>query len=282
MASEDRQDSCRSSLNSSASIGVFDSGVGGLSVLCAARAALPQENFIYFADSRYAPYGDKSDAYVIERSERIGAWLVDQGVKAIVVACNTATAIAVQALRAKFALPIVGVEPGLKLAVGVTKSGKVGVLATDGTLASPRYASLLARVSIHAPNIAFFARVGQGWVEAVERGDLGSPQTIDLVASAVAPLIAEGCDALVLGCTHYPFLSAAIQLTAPIAAIIDTAPAIARELVRRANVEAALNATETRGSLRIATTGDAARTATLVVTMLRDQSASQKIETIVT
>ena len=279
MAGEDRQDSRHRRLNPSAPIGVFDSGVGGLSVLRAARAALPRESFIYFADSGHAPYGDKPDDYVTKRSERIGAWLIEQGVKAIVVACNTATAVAVQALRARFTLPIVGVEPGLKPAIGATKSGNVGVLATARTLASERYAALLARVKSDAPNIAFMDRIGEGWVEAVERGEFESPQAIDMVVRVVTPLLAAGCDTLVLGCTHYPFLAPAIQCAAPRATIIDTAPAIARELMRRIRSEAALNAAGTRGSLRIATTGDAARMSALVATMLREETTSQKIET---
>ena len=267
-------------MNSSAPIGVFDSGVGGLSVLRAARAELPQEHFIYFADSGHAPYGDKSDAYVSERSKRIGTWLVEQGAKAIVVACNTATAVAVQALRAKFSLPVVGVEPGLKPAASVTKSGKVGVLATARTLASERYAALVARVKIDAPHVHFISRIGEGWVEAVEQGDFETSQTTDIVAKTVAPLVAEGCDTLVLGCTHYPFLSAAIQAAAPQATIIDTAPAIARELKRRITSDVALNVGETPGSLRIATTGDTPRVSALVATMLREHSAAQEIETI--
>lgn len=278
MAGEDRQDSRRCNLSSSPPIGVFDSGVGGLSVLSAARAQLPQEHFIYFADSGHAPYGDKSDAYVTKRSERIGAWLVEQGVKAIVVACNTATAVALQALRAKFSLPIVGVEPGLKPAASLTKSGKVGVLATARTLASERYATLLARVSIHAPRIAFFPCVGEGWVEAVELGEFESPRTLSIVAKAAAPLIAERCDTLVLGCTHYPFLSAAIQAAVPKTTIVNTAPAIARELKRRIASDVNLDSAGARGSLRIAATGKTAGMSTLVATMLREEIVSREIE----
>ncbi|MBA2690855.1 MAG: glutamate racemase [Burkholderiales bacterium] len=263
-------------MNPADPIGIFDSGVGGLSVLRAARAQLLQENFIYFADSGYAPYGDKSDAYVTERSERIGAWLIEQGVKAIVVACNTATAVALQALRNNFTLPIVGVEPGLKPAIGATKSGIVGVLATVRTLASERYTALLARVKTGAPKIEFMDRIGKGWVEAVERGEFESSQTIDMVERVVTPLLAEGCDTLVLGCTHYPFLAAAIQSAAPTATIIDTAPAIARELARRIRSEGALNGAQTRGSLRIATTGDAVRMSALVATMLREKPRRKK------
>ena len=251
-------------LNSPSPIGVFDSGVGGLSVLRAARAELPQENFIYFADSGFAPYGDKPDSYVIERSERIGAWFVAQGVKAIVVACNTATAIAVQTLRRNFDLPIVGVEPGLKPAIAVTRSGKVGVLATAATLASKRYADLLERIQRDAPQIEFIARVGVGWVESVERGDLISNDTATRVADVVTLLLERGCDTLVLGCTHYPFLAPAIQRAAPQAKIIDTAPAIARELSRRISPTSSGGG----GRLGFATSADPSQGAALVAAML--------------
>ncbi len=251
-------------MNPIAPIGVFDSGVGGLSVLRAAWLALPQENFIYFADSGHAPYGDKSDAYVIERSQRIGSWFAAQGAKAIVVACNTATAIAVQTLRRNFAIPIVGVEPGLKPAIAATRSGKVGVLATAGTLASKRYADLLARVQIEAPQIEFIARTGGGWVELVERGELTSANAQHSIADVVEPLVALECDTLVLGCTHYPFLAQAIQIAAPSATIIDTAPAIARELTRRIAAQSRV----ALGALRLATSGDAQRTANIVAAML--------------
>ena len=258
---------------SAAPIGVFDSGVGGLSVLRAARAELPQENFIYFADSGYAPYGDKSDAYVTERSERIGAWFVAQGAKAIVVACNTATAIAVQTLRRNFAIPIVGVEPGLKPAIAATRSGKVGVLATAGTLASKRYADLLARIQMDAPQIDFIARSGAAWVELVERGELTSPAVQDSIANVVAPLVALGCDTLVLGCTHYPFLAPAIQIAAPNATIIDTAPAIARELARRIAAQPSIKL----GALRLATSGDTQRAAQVVAAMLGASMAFEAV-----
>ena len=260
-------------LISAAPIGVFDSGVGGLSVLRAARAELPQENFIYFADSAFAPYGDKSDDYVIKRSESIGAWFVAQGAKAIVVACNTATAIAVQTLRAKVDVPIVGVEPGLKPALTMTRTGKIGVLATAATLASRRYGNLLARVQRDAPAVEFIEQVGAGWVELVERGELTSPHTQRTIANVVEPLVALGCDTLVLGCTHYPFLAPAIQIAAPNATIIDTAPAIARELARRIAAQPSI----TPGAVRFATSGDTQRAAQVVAAMLGDSMAFEAV-----
>lgn len=265
-------------MNPVAPIGVFDSGVGGLSVLRAARDVLAQENFIYFADSAFAPYGDKSDAYVIERSERIGAWFVAQGAKAIVVACNTATAIAVQTLRAKFDLPIVGVEPGLKPALTVTRTGKVGVLATAATFASKRYADLLSRIRADAPHIEFVAQVGRGWVDLVERGELNSPQARQAIAAVISPLVEQGCDTLVLGCTHYPFLMSLIQSAAPSATIVDTAPAIARELARRIAPASMEEPHEPTGTLRLVTTGDVERSARVVTAMLGPSFTFQSIQ----
>ncbi len=253
-------------MNPAAPIGVFDSGVGGLSVLRAARAELPQENFIYFADSGFAPYGDKPDAYVIERSERIGAWFVAQGAKAIVVACNTATAIAVQTLRAKFDLPIVGVEPGLKPAALATKTRKVGVFATVGTLASKRYAELLSRIKSDAPQVEFISAIGAGWVELVECGDLDSPRAHQIVKEVVQPVLDRGCDTLVLGCTHYPFLMSAIQYVAPRVTIVDTAPAIARELARRITVSDPVYASA--GPVRIFTSSDSGSVSRIVQAMI--------------
>ncbi len=268
MAGQNRQDSRFGHLNSRSPIGVFDSGVGGLSVLRAARAELPRENFIYFADSGFAPYGDKPDAYVIERSERIGAWFVAQGAKAIVVACNTATAIAVQTLRTKFDLPIVGVEPGLKPAALATKTRNVGVFATAGTLASTRYADLLAKIKSGAPQVEFISAIGAGWVELVECGDLNSPRAHQIVNDVVRPVLDRDCDTLVLGCTHYPFLMSVIQYVAPSVMIVDTAPAIARELARRVAVSDSTCASA--GQARIFTSGDGDSVTRVVHAMLGD------------
>jgi glutamate racemase len=267
-------------LNPAAPIGVFDSGVGGLSVLLASRAELPRENFVYFADSAFAPYGDKSDAYIIERSERIGAWFVAQGAKAIVVACNTATAIAVQTLRANVDLPIVGVEPGLKPALTMTRTAKVGVLATAATLASKRYADLLARVQRDAPGVEFIGQVGSGWVELVERGELTSTQTQQTIINVIAPLVERGCDTLVLGCTHYAFLAPLIHAAAPSATIVDTAPAIARELARRINESRATHHSMPDRSLRFVTTGNVTQSERVVRAMLADTFNVESVQSV--
>lgn len=212
-------------------IGVFDSGVGGLSVLHHIRRLLPAESLCYVADTGYLPYGNKSAAVVRQRSLAIGRFLVEQGAKAIVVACNTATAAAVARLREAFALPVVGVEPGVKPGINLSRSGVVGVLATAGTLGSEKFQRL---VSQHGQRCRVLVRPCPGWVERVESGDVVSDQTRALVAAVVGPLREQGADTLVLGCTHYPYLRSLIeQLAGPGVAIVDTGQAIARELRRR-------------------------------------------------
>jgi len=218
----------------SAAIGVFDSGVGGLSVLRAIRAALPFENLIYVADSGHAPYGDQTEAYITQRTLRVGQWLVESGVKAVTIACNTATVVAAGRLREQMALPVVAIEPAIKPAVAQTRSGVVGVLATRQTVQSESVARLCA---LYGAQVRIVLQACPGWVELVEQADLHSDQTEVLVRQYVQPLIDQGADTLVLGCTHYPFLRDAIQRVAGQGvALIDPAEAVARELVRRLDV----------------------------------------------
>lgn len=216
-------------------IGVFDSGVGGLSVLHHIREALPDARLIYVADSGHVPYGDKSPEYIARRSLALTGFLVEQGAEAIVVACNTATAAAAAALRARYTLPIVAMEPAVKPAVAATKSGVVGVLATIGTLESARFAALLEK---YAGNVEIVTQGCPGLVERVERGDLAGPETRALVERYTAPLLARGADTLILGCTHYPFLAPLIREAAgEEIALVDTGAAVARELKRRVEAE---------------------------------------------
>lgn len=213
-------------------IGVFDSGVGGLSVLREVHRALPAEALLYVADSGHAPYGDKTPAYIQARAERIIEFFIDQGTKAVVVACNTVTGLSITHLRERFArLPIVAIEPAVKPAAQTTRSGVVGVLATRQTVASPGLARLVAH---HANGTRMLLQACPGWVELVERGELDGPTTEAAVATYVRPLVEQGADTLVLGCTHYPFLAPVIQRVAgPQVQVIDPAPAVARELGRR-------------------------------------------------
>lgn len=213
-------------------IGVFDSGVGGLSVLREIRARLPHESLLYIADSAHVPYGSKSPAFIIERSRVLGRFLLDHGVKALVIACNTATAAAAPTLRADWpGVPIIGMEPAVKPAVAATRNGVVGVLATAGTTQSSRFAALL---DDFARDVRVVVQPAPGLAEAVEAGALDSPETRALVARHLQPLLDAGVDTIVLGCTHYPFLKPLIaDLAGPAIALIDTGAAVARQLERR-------------------------------------------------
>lgn len=216
---------------SKAPIGIFDSGVGGLSVLRHIREELPHENLLYVADSAHAPYGGKSPQEIQARSLALTEFLVGQGAKAIVVACNTATAAAIGLLRERFSLPVIGMEPAVKPAVTATRSGVVGVLATTGTLKSAQFAALLES---YGKNVRVVTQGCPGLVECVERGELDAPETRELLRHYIEPLLAEGADTLVLGCTHYPFLKPLIEeLTAGRVVLIDTGAAVARQVRRR-------------------------------------------------
>jgi glutamate racemase len=220
-----------STLDKHAPVGIFDSGLGGLSVLRAVRAALPDERLIYVADSLYAPYGERDDDFIADRTLAIGEWLVSRGVKALVVACNTATAQSIALARERLPIPVVGVEPGIKPAALLSQSRVVGVLATAVTLRSARFQALIDR---HAGDCCFMLQPGHGLVQAVERCDTQSPEVIALLADYLQPMLDARADTLVLGCTHYPFLDQAIRsIVGDRVALIDTSVAIARQLERQ-------------------------------------------------
>lgn len=223
--------------SSDAPIGIFDSGVGGLSVLRHIRAQLPYEHLLYFADSGFAPYGDKPEHVVTARVLAIGAFLVAQGAKAIVVACNTATVAAIAALRARYpGMPIVGVEPGLKPAAAASRNGLVGVLATDRTLSGTKFLLLRDQVAENS-GARFLLQPCIGLADQIEFGTLESNETDALLRRFIAPLLDEGADTLVLGCTHYPLVQASIErviaaCTDRPVTLIDTGEAVARQLAR--------------------------------------------------
>lgn len=259
---------------SSAAIGVFDSGVGGLSVLQHIRQTLPHERLIYVADSAHVPYGDKSPAYIEQRAQLITRFLIAQGADAVVIACNTATAIAATQLRAEFNLPIVGMEPAVKPAVTATKSGVVGVLATIGTLESARFAALLER---YGDEVEIVTQGCPGLVEQVELGELKSEATRDLVERYTAPLIARGADTLILGCTHYPFLAPIIaEVVGAEIALVDTGAAVARQLQRRLQSELP---GRTTGSADVSffTSGDAEKSALVMSLLWGGQFAVERL-----
>jgi glutamate racemase len=213
------------------SIGVFDSGVGGLSVLRDIRNELPGEDLLYVADSAHAPYGEKSPEFIQDRALAITEFLLQQQAKAIVVACNTATSAAAGLLRAHFSVPIIAMEPAVKPAALSTQTGVVGVLATRGTLSSENFAKLTTRFGAHAE---ILVQPCPGLVEQIEAGDLAGDKTKVLLTQYLEPLLLRHADTIVLGCTHYPFLVPLIhKIAGAKVTIIDPAPAVARELHRR-------------------------------------------------
>ena len=218
------------------------------------RRQLPGADLLYVADSGYAPYGDRPEQYVIDRSITVADFLVGQGADIIVVACNTATAVAVGRLRQRLTVPVVGIEPAVKPAAALTRSGVVGVLATPRTLATSRFDQL---VTEYAGETRVLQQPCAGLADQVERGDLDSEQTRSLVARFVQPLVEEGADVLALGCTHYSFVKPLItELTAGRdITLLDPAPAVARQVVRRLQ-EAGVVATRAHGRERFWTSGD--------------------------
>ncbi len=222
-------------------IGVFDSGVGGLSVLRALRQHLPQAHLMYVADSAYAPYGERSEAEIIARTDKISRFLLAGGAQLLVVACNTATAAAVQHLRETHpGWPIVGVEPGLKPATQVTRNGRIGVMATSGTLRSDKFQRLMAQ---HGTDVFVHLQACPGLALAIERGNLQSTELQSLIDRYCAALTEQGVDTVVLGCTHYPFVQAQLQAAlGPGVQIIDTAEPVARRTVKLVNELAASSA----------------------------------------
>ncbi len=214
-------------------IGVFDSGLGGLSVLAALVDALPHADFSYFADTAHVPYGNKSEEQIQCRVLAIGEHLASHGCGLLVVACNTATATAVQALRAAHpGIPVVGVEPGIKPAAQESRSGRIAVLATEATANSPRLQHLIRD---HAGHVEVFVEPCPGWATHVEMLQLDDPALAADVRARVEPLLDQGVDRIVLGCTHYSFLAPLLQeIVGTRAELVDVADAVARQTQRLA------------------------------------------------
>lgn len=235
-----------------APVGVFDSGVGGLSVVRAIVELLPGESLTYIADTAHCPYGTRSPAYLQERAQRIVDYLAGEGCKAVVVACNTATVATVGYLRSRFNLPIIGIEPAIRPAAAGTQSGVIGVLATATTLESAHLAALIER---HTDYHEVVTSACPGWVEAVEADALDTPETAALVRQHVQPLLDAGADTLVLGCTHFPFLRPLIEAVAgPQVRILETGMPVARQLQRQLLAHGLLTPAEQRPIHRFLTT----------------------------
>lgn len=212
-------------------VGVMDSGFGGLSVLKALRKKLPAENFFYCADNGNAPWGDKDCAFIIDRTRAIIRFLIEHGAKAVVIACNTATAAAAETVRAEFSLPIIGIEPAVKPAAKLSPSGRFGVLGTTRTITSERYHNLLVRFTqgTHVMSVA-----APGLMECVERGEFDTPETKRLIEKYLSPMLQANIDTLVLACTHYPFLEKAIrEVAGESVKIIEPSSAVADVLYLR-------------------------------------------------
>ncbi len=233
---------------------MFDSGVGGVSVLYDVQRQLPAEDIVYVADSAYCPYGGRSAAEIIARAEVLTEFLIDQGCKLIVVACNTATIAAVEWLRAHYTLPFVGMEPAVKPAVQHTQTGVIGVLATGAALSGERFHRLAAQ---YDSAVRMITQPCPGLAEQVEAGDLDGPLTRMLVEQYTLPLLEQGCDTLVLGCTHYPLLRPLIAAVAgPDVALIDTGAAVARQIERLLKHHGLQTPADQPGHIRWYTSGD--------------------------
>ncbi len=215
-------------------IGIFDSGIGGLSVFREIRKVLPDERYIYYSDNAHCPYGEKTKEYIINRARIITDLLLSKGADIIVVACNTATAAAISTLRHEYPVRFIGMEPAIKPAALSTRTGVIGVLATAGTLKADKYLNTKGK---YAEGIKITEHIGQGFVELVEKGNTSGEEAESIVKASLKPLLDEGADRIVLGCTHYPFLMETIKKVAGELypereiQIIDPAPAVAKHLL---------------------------------------------------
>lgn len=263
-------------MNPSAPLGIFDSGVGGLSVLRAVRRELPGEAILYFADQAHVPYGPRPLEQVRDFAEGAARYLLGRGAKLIVVACNAASAAALQHLRATFPdVPFVGMEPAVKPAAEHTLSGVVGVLATPATFQGALYASVIERF---ANGVVLLQDTCEGLVMRIEAGDLDSPAVQRILESALKPMLAQGIDTVVLGCTHYPFVIPAIQaIVGPRVRVIDPAPAVARQVRRLLEARGALNPASERGMVRYLTSGDPQRLAMLLQKLLGEDGEVEEV-----
>ena len=257
-----------------ATIGIFDSGIGGLSVLREVRKLLPGEDYVYFSDNAYCPYGQKDTSLIIDRAREISDFLIYKGADVIIVACNTATGAAIATLRAEYSTPndrlkilskgrldhikFIGMEPAVKPAAQLTRSGVVGVLATAGTLAASKYRNTKESLK---DSVTIVEHEGEGFVEQVESLDWASEKAREVVEASLRPLLDAGADCIVLGCTHYPFLAGMIQeIAGPKVKVIDSAPAIAKQLlkvIKEENIPFCQD-TDTRGKVYLYASGSRA------------------------
>ncbi|MGE5375859.1 MAG: glutamate racemase [Bacteroidota bacterium] len=262
---------------STSSIGIFDSGVGGLSVLRQIRTQMAEEPVIYFGDQGHIPYGPRPMQQIRDFSETITRFLLDQGAKIVVVACNTASAAALKYLRDKFpGVPFVGMEPAVKPAAEHTQTGKVGVLATPATFQGALYASVVERF---ANGVELFQNTCPGLVQEIERGNLEGSETRRILEDALGPMVKKRIDTVVLGCTHYPFVIPLIQqIVGDEVRVIDPAPAVARQVRRLLEAKRLKNEQGVRGAISFHTSGDAEELRSLLPALLGETGNVQEVE----
>jgi glutamate racemase len=258
-------------------IGIFDSGVGGISVLRAIRVQMPEESIIYFGDQGHVPYGSRSMEEIQSFSEAITRFLLEQGAKILVVACNTASAAALKFLREKFPeIPFVGMEPAVKPAAEKTRTGKVGVLATPATFQGALYASVVERF---ANGVELFQSTCPGLVQQIEQGNLNGAETRRILENALTPMLEQNIDTVVLGCTHYPFVIPLIQqIVGEGVRVIDPAPAVAKQTGRLLEARRMKSKSAEDGYVRFYTSGESETLKSQLPTLLGASGEVQKIE----
>jgi glutamate racemase len=258
-------------------IGIFDSGVGGISVLRAIREQMPEEPIIYFGDQEHVPYGSRSMEQIQSFSEAITRFLLERGARIIVVACNTASAAALKYLREKFTdIQFVGMEPAVKPAAEWTQTGKVGVLATPATFQGALYASVVERF---ANGVELFQDTCPGLVQQIEQGKLSGEETRRILEDALRPMLENHIDTVVLGCTHYPFVIPLIQqIAGESVRVIDPAPAVAKQTERLLDARQMRNKSRSKGKVVFYTSGDPDTLKALLPTLLGESGEVQKVE----
>jgi glutamate racemase len=268
---------CGMSETASPPIGIFDSGVGGISVLRAVRAQMPEESVIYFGDQGHIPYGPRPMEQIRDFSEAITNFLLERGAKIIVVACNTASAAALKYLREKFAdVQFVGMEPAVKPAAETTQTGKVGVLATPATFQGALYASVVERF---ANGVELLQNTCSGLVQQIERGNLNGAETRKILEDALLPMLEKDIDTVILGCTHYPFVIPIIEeIVGEKVRVIDPAPAVARQVKRLLEAGGMRNDPSAQGDVRFYTSGDPRALKSLLPVLLGEEGRVEKVE----
>ncbi|MBC7878721.1 MAG: glutamate racemase [Anaerolineales bacterium] len=257
-------------------MGVFDSGVGGLSVLKAMREQMPAENIIYFGDQEHVPYGARSMEEIQKFSEGITQFLLDKNSKLIVVACNTASAAALTYLRQRFLdVSFVGMEPAVKPAAEITKTGKVGVLATPATFQGALYASVVERFGT---GVELFQDTCPGLVSRIEKGELDTDATRTILENALHPMLEKNIDTVVLGCTHYPFVIPLIQqIVGKDVRVIDPAPSVAKQAKRLLEADGMRSISDTKGNIQYFTSGDISVVESVLPKLLQEDITVQQV-----